>query len=71
MLAPLAEISEKFPIQILAGLADAVTVGKGFTVTETDAVPEQPAAVVPVTVYVVVPDGFTEILDPDPPVLQL
>lgn len=61
---------ELAPLQMAVGEADAVTVGKGFTVTETEAVPEQPAAVVPVTVYVVVPDGLTEMLDPDPPILQ-
>ena len=35
----------------------AVTVGRGFTVSVTVAVPVQPAAVVPVTLYVVVMVG--------------
>ena len=42
-----------------AGAAEAVTVGKGFTVTVTVAVPVQPAADVPVTEYVVVVAGVT------------
>ncbi|MPN10360.1 hypothetical protein SDC9_157656 [bioreactor metagenome] len=37
-----------------------MTVGNGFTVTVTVAVPVQPAADVPVTVYVVVDVGLTE-----------
>lgn len=42
-----------------AGVAVAAIVGNGFTVTVTVAVPEQPNAVVPVTLYVVVIVGFT------------
>lgn len=56
------------PIQILAGDAVATTVGSGFTVTVTVAVPEQPAAVVPVTLYVVVVVGLTVLgLSVEPP----
>lgn len=59
MLAPDAVRDAVSPLQIDAGDASAVTVGKGFTVTVTDAVPVQPAAEVPVTVYVVVEPGLT------------
>lgn len=48
-----------------------VTTKFGFTVTLTDAVPVHPAAEVPVTVYVVLDNGLTLIVVPDPPVLQL
>ena len=48
--APLAEIVELWPAQMAAGVAVEDTVGKGFTVTVTVAVPEQPAPVEPVTV---------------------
>lgn len=58
-------------MQIAAGEAEAVTVGNGLTVTETLAVPVHPAAEVPVTVYVVVEDGFTTVDVPLPPELQL
>ena len=40
-----------------AGEAEEVTVGRGFTVTVTDVVPEHPKPSVPVTVYVVVLPG--------------
>ncbi len=50
MLAPAAVNVELAPLHIAAGEADAVTVGNGFTVTVTVAVPVQPAADVPVTV---------------------
>jgi len=49
VLAPLAEIVELCPMQMAAGVAVAVTVGSGLTVTVTVAIPEQPNAVVPVT----------------------
>ena len=40
-----------------AGVAVAATIGNGFTVNVTVAVPVQPAALVPVTLYVVVDAG--------------
>ena len=66
MLAPLAVNSELAPEHIAAGLADADTVGNGFTVTLTVAVPVHPAVLVPVTVYVVVALGVTVLLAPLP-----
>lgn len=48
---------ELWPAQMAAGVAVAATVGKGFMVSVTVAVPVQPAADVPVTVYVVVAAG--------------
>ena len=71
MLAPLAVNTELAPLHIAVGLADAVTVGNGFTVTVTVAVPVHPAVLVPVTVYVVVALGVTVMLAVLPPVLQL
>ena len=53
-------------MHIVAGLAVANTVGNGFTVTLTVAVPVHPVLVVPVTVYVVVLVGETVLLDPVP-----
>ncbi len=44
--------------------AASVTVGNGFTVTVTGFEAEQPAALIPVTVYVVVVDGFASTLAP-------
>jgi hypothetical protein len=41
---------EELPAQIVAGEAEADTVGSGFTVTVTVAVLVQPEALVPVTV---------------------
>ena len=41
----------------IAGGGVTVTTGRGFTVTVTWAVAEQPLLSVPVTVYVVVEDG--------------
>jgi len=66
VLAPLAVITEVCPLHIAAGLAVAVTDGNGFTVTLTVAVPVHPAAVVPVTVYVVVLAGDTVLELPVP-----
>jgi hypothetical protein len=66
VLAPLALIVELLPVHMDVGLADAVTVGNGFTVTLTVAVPVHPAALVPVTVYVVVVLGVTVLLTPVP-----
>jgi hypothetical protein len=66
VLAPLAVNTELTPLHIAAGLAVAVTVGNGFTVTLTVAVPVHPSALVPVTVYVVVALGVTVLLAPVP-----
>jgi len=71
VLAPLAVNTELAPLHIAVGLADAVTVGNGFTVTVTVAVPVHPAVLVPVTVYVVVALGVTVMLAAMSPVLQL
>ena len=68
MFAPLAVSTEVAPLHIAAGLAVAVTVGNGFTVTLTVAVPVHPAVLVPVTVYVVVPVGDTVLEFPLPKV---
>ena len=65
VFAPLAVNTDVAPLHIAAGLAEAVTVGNGLTVTLTVAVPEHPA-LVPVTVYVVVLDGVTVIELPEP-----
>jgi len=68
VLAPLALIVELLPVHMDVGLADAVTVGLGFTVTFTVAVLVHPAVLVPVTVYVVVPVGDTVLELPLPKV---
>jgi len=68
VFAPLAVNTEVAPLHIAAGLADALTVGNRFTVTLTAAVPEHPAVLVPVTVYVVVELGVTVLLAPLPKV---
>jgi len=51
--------SEFSPRQISVGVALAVIVGNGWTVTVTSAVPVHPSIVVPVTEYVVVVVGIT------------
>jgi len=66
VFAPLAVNSELAPLHTADGLAAAVTVGNGFTVTLTVAVPVHPAELVPVTVYVVVALGVTVLLVPVP-----
>jgi len=58
------------PAQIEDGEAEAVTLGKALTDTVTEAVPEQPLALVPVTEYVVVEPGLTVILAVVCPVLH-
>jgi len=65
-LAPLAVNTELAPLHIAAGLAVAVTVGNGFTVTLIDVVLLQPLAKVPVTVYIVVLVGVTVLVFPVP-----
>jgi hypothetical protein len=55
--APLAVRPTLLPEQMVAGEGLMVIVGRGRTVTVTVAVPVQPAALVPVTVYVVVTVG--------------
>ncbi len=66
VLAPLAVNTDVAPLHIEVGEAAAVTVGNEFTVTLTVVVPVQPAALVPVTVYVVVALGVTVLLAPLP-----
>ena len=58
------------PEQIDAGDAVAVTFREAPTETVTDAVFEQPLALVPVTEYVVVEDGLIVILAVVAPVLH-
>jgi len=57
--APLAESVVLCPGHMAAGEAEAVTEGRGVTVTLTLALEEQPAVVVPVTEYVVEVVGLT------------
>jgi len=59
------------PLQTAVGEAEAVMAAVELTVTVTVLVPIQPAALVPVTVYVVVEPGLTVMDAPDAPVLQL
>ncbi|KAF5032953.1 hypothetical protein DSECCO2_611840 [anaerobic digester metagenome] len=58
------------PTQILASEAATVITGSGFTMIWMLAVPVQPLAAVPVTVYVVVAAGLTVILAVVCPVLH-
>ena len=48
-MAPVAAREVEPPAQIVEGEAMAVTVGKGLTVTVTEAVAEHPAPLLPVT----------------------
>ncbi len=52
-------------MHIAVGLAVAVTVGVLLTITVTDAMAEQ-VPLVPVTVYVIVDEGVTVLLEPVP-----
>jgi hypothetical protein len=63
--APLAVRETDVPGHILCG-ALTLSTGSGATVTLTVSVALQPANVVPVTVYVVVVPGVTEIVLPPP-----
>lgn len=60
VLPPAAEMVVAAPLQMDDGEALAVMTGAGFTETLTVAVPVQPAAEMPVTVYVVVAAGLTD-----------
>ena len=62
MLAPLAVSAVFCPVQIVM-FGETVTTGIGFIVTVTCAVEVHPLAS-PVTVYVVVEDGFAVTLEP-------
>lgn len=64
--APVALSVDVCPAHIVAGVALAETVGKGFKVTVTVAVPVQPASELPVTEYVVVAAGVAVNEDPLP-----
>jgi len=64
VLPPAAVSVDDPPGHIEAGEAAAVIVGRGFTVTVTDAVLWHPFTSTPVTVYVVVEAGVTVTLVP-------
>lgn len=73
VVAPLPVNTVELPEQIVAGPAEAETVGVGLTVTTTvtGAEFEQPVNV-PITVYVVVVPGETLTVDPvNPPGVQV
>lgn len=63
-MPPPAVNVELLPEQIVLGLATAVTVGLLFAFTEIVVVELQPAAFVPVTVYITVPVGVITTLVP-------
>jgi len=71
VVPPAAVNVELLPLQIPVGDAETEIAGAEAIETVTEADPLHPFASVPVTVYVVVDEGFTIILDPLPPVLQL
>ena len=57
--APLAERVLLPPAQMTGGLALLLSTGAGITTTPTVACPLHPDALVPTTVYTVVPEGET------------
>jgi hypothetical protein len=67
---PLAVKVADAPAQIVDGDTLTLTLGNGLTNTVTDALAEQPLALVPVTAYVVVDAGLTTMLAPVCPVFQ-
>lgn len=70
-MPPLAVMDVLKPIHMTAGEAVTAMAGRGFTVTETVAVPEQPLALVPVTEYVAVDVGVAVNEAPLPDGLQV
>jgi hypothetical protein len=58
----------EFPLQIAVGELEAVTVGLEFTITEIVLVFKHPAALTPVTEYVVVMVGLTTTLEATVPI---
>ncbi len=62
--APVADNAAVAPRQMAVGLAEAVTVGFGTTLTIAVVRPMHPSALVPLTVYVVVEPGETFWLEP-------
>lgn len=71
MFAPDALMVVEVPLQSVVCVALAETVGNGFIVNTTLPVFEQPAALVPVTVYVVVEVGLAEKEAPAPDGFQV
>jgi hypothetical protein len=69
--APLAVSVVVAPAQMMDGEALTEITGLAFTVTLTLAVAEQPLALVPVTLYVVLAFGLTTIFAPVWPLLQV
>jgi hypothetical protein len=65
VFAPLADRFTAILGQVVGAAGLMVMVGSGFTVTVTVVVAVQPAAVVPVTVYVVVAVGEAFTVEPD------
>jgi len=71
VVPPEAETVVELPLHIVEGDAEAEMAAVELTVTVTVLVPIQPAALVPVTVYVVVEPGLTVMDAPVAPVLQM